>query len=150
MRIPSLSGSMPSASKTNGNVELLGAAFDEQHGTRKEELRTVAVELRQNTERLRLRKRLRLEERRAVIVRVPHEREILDAVDAEEDRRMRRVQDLVAALRELAQHVEQMPLEMRAQVQLRLLDEENEPAQVRREQRSIPATSCSPPPACDQ
>ena len=118
--------------------ELLGAALDEQHCTCEEELRAVAVELREHAERLRLGERLRLEERRAVVIRVSHEREVFDAVDAEEDRSVGRVEDLVAAMRELAHDTEEVPLQVRAQVELRLLDEEDEAAQVRREQSFHP------------
>ena len=57
---------------------------------------------------------------------------------------MRRVEDLVAALCELAQHPEEMPLQVRAQIQLGLLDQEDEPAQVRREQALHPHHELKP------
>ena len=119
--------------------ELLRAALDEERGAREEELGAVAVELRQRAERLRLRERLRLVHRRPEIVRVADERELLEPVDAEEHRRVRRVEDLVAALREPAQHAIEMPLRVRAQVELRLLDEQDEAAQAGREDPLHPA-----------
>ena len=62
---------------------------------------------------------------------------------------MRRVEDLVAALRELAQHAVEVPLRVRAQVELRLLDQQDEAAQVRREQAlHAPRRAASPPSAC--
>ena len=113
---------------------LLGAPFDEEDGPREEELCAVAVELGKHAERLRLLQRLRLEERRPLVSPVPHDRKVLDPVDAEEHGRMRRVENLVAALPERAKHAEEVPLRMRAEVELGLLDEQDEPPQVRREQ----------------
>ena len=83
---------------------------------------------------LRLRERLGLVERRAAGRRVADERELLELVDAEEDRRVRRVEDLVPLLRERAQDAVEVPLRMRAEVELRLLDQEHEVAEVRGEQ----------------
>ena len=67
----------------------------------RKELRAVAVELRERPEALGLGERLRLEERRPAVGGVAHERELLHPVDAQEDRCVGRVEDLVAALREL-------------------------------------------------
>ena len=75
--------------------QLLGAALDEHGAAREEELGAVAVELRERAEALGLGQRLGLEERRAAGRRVADERELLEPVDAEEDRRVRRVEDLV-------------------------------------------------------
>src|SRR6185369_12569513 len=96
--------------------ELLRAALHEQHRPCEKELGAVVVELRDDAKRLRLVERLRLEERRAASLRVADDREILDPVDAEKHRCMRRVEDLVAALREAAKHTEEMPLRVRAQI----------------------------------
>src|SRR5437016_5345582 len=63
-------------------------------------------------------------QRRADVGGVAHERELLQSVDTEEHRRVCRVQDLVPALRELAEHPVQVTLEVRAEVELRLLDEQ--------------------------
>jgi hypothetical protein len=112
--------------------QLLGAAFDEQHRPREEDLGAVGVELGEHAERLGLLERVGLEERRALVARMPDERQILDAIDAQEDRRVRRVEDLVAALGERAQQTEEMPLHVRAQVELGLLDQQHEAAQARR------------------
>ena len=126
-----MSASTPSASNTSGNVELLGAPLDEHGAAREEELGAVAVELRERTERLGLRERLRLEERRPAGGRVTDERELLELVDAEEHRRVRRVEDLVARLREIPQKAVEVALGMWAEIELRLLDQEHEVAKVR-------------------
>src|SRR5437764_842908 len=68
-------------------------------------------------------------QRRADVGGVAHERELLQSVDTEEHRRVCRVQDLVPALRELAEHPVQVTLEVRAEVELRLLDEQDEAAE---------------------
>ena len=85
--------------------ELLGPALDEHAHAREEELGAVAVELRERAEALRLGERLRLEERRPARRRVTDERELLELVDAEEDRRVGRVEDLVPLLRERAEEL---------------------------------------------
>ena len=83
--------------------ELLGATLDEHGAARQEELGAVAVELRQRAEPLGLGQRLGLEERGPAVGGVPDERELLELVDAEKDRRVGRVEDLVARLRERPQ-----------------------------------------------
>ena len=147
-RIPSLSGSTPSASKTSGNVELLGAPLDEHGAAREEQLGAIAVELRERAEPLRLRERLGLEERRPAGRRVADERELLELVDAEEDRRVRRVEDLVARLRERPQEAVEVALGVRAEVELRLLDQEHEVAEVRGEQPLHPGDEREPAVGC--
>lgn len=80
--------------------ELLRATLDEHRATREEELGPVAVELRQRSEPLGFRQWLGLEERGPAGAGVPDERELLELVHAEKDRRVRRVEDLVARLGE--------------------------------------------------
>jgi hypothetical protein len=55
-----------------------------------------------------------------------------------------RVEDLVAVLGERAQHAEEMPLRVRTEVQLRLLDQQDESAQVRRQQPLHPHHELEP------
>ena len=68
--------------------ELLGAAFDEQRGSREEELGAVAVELGQDPECLGLCERRRLKQRGPSLRVVTYESELLHPVDAQEDRCM--------------------------------------------------------------
>ena len=84
--MPSLSGSMPSASKTSGKRHLLRPPFDEQRRACEEKLGAIAVELGEHAERLRLRERLGLEERRPAVAPVKEKREVIDPIDAEKDR----------------------------------------------------------------
>src|SRR5262249_18155816 len=79
--------------------ELLGPTLDEHGAAREEELGTVAVELRERAERLGLRERLGLEERRPARRGVADERELLELSHAEEDGRVGRVEDLISRLR---------------------------------------------------
>src|SRR5581483_8524253 len=135
---PLLVGLDPERLEHEREGELLGASFDEQCRPCEEELGAVAVELREHAERFRLLERLRLEERRPLRCVMADERELLHPVDAEEDGRVRRVEDLVAALPEHPDHPEEMPLQVRAQIELRLLEEEDEATQVRCEQALHP------------
>src|SRR5207248_11350391 len=64
--------------------QLLRATLDEQGGAREEELGAIAVELGERAERLRLRQRVGLEQRRADVGGMSDERQLLEAVDAEE------------------------------------------------------------------
>ncbi len=57
-----------------------------------------------------------------------HERELVEVRDAEERRRVRRVEHLVAALGERPKQAIDVPLGLRAEVQLGLLDQHDEPA----------------------
>jgi hypothetical protein len=111
--------------------ELLRSPLDEDRAAREEELGAVAVELGERAERLGLRERLGLEERRPARRRVADERELLELVDAEKDRRVGRVEDLVSRLGEGAQEAVEVALRMRAEVELRLLDQEHEVAEMR-------------------
>jgi hypothetical protein len=114
--------------------ELLGATLDEHRAARQEELGAVAAELRERPEPLGLRQRLGLEERGPARRGVTDQRKLLELVDAEEDRRVRRVEDLVARLCERPQEAVEVALRMRAEIELRLLDQQYEVAQVRVEQ----------------
>ncbi len=122
---------MPSASKTQRERELLRSPLDEDRAAGEEELGAVAVELGERAERLGLRERLGLKERRPTRRRVADERELLELVDAEKDRRVRRVEDLIPRLGEGAQEPVEVALRMRAEVELRLLDQEHEVAEMR-------------------
>src|SRR4029079_6020534 len=110
--------------------ELLGASLHEHGAAREEELGAVAVELRERPERLGLRERLGLAERRPARRRGANERELLELVDAEEDRRVRRVEDLVALLRERPQEAVQVALGVRAEVGVRCFAQEPEVAKI--------------------
>src|SRR5205823_10019736 len=77
-----------------------------------------------------LREWLRLKERRPVDRVVADERELFHPVDGEEDRGMRGVEDLVPLPGKAAQDTEEMPLCVRAEIELGLLDQEHEAAQV--------------------
>src|SRR5262249_5824348 len=127
-----------------GKRQLLGAALDEHRAAREEQLGAVTVELRERAKRLGFRQGLGLEERRAARRRVTDERELLELVDAEEDGRMRGVQELVARLRERPQEAVEMALRMRAEIELRLLDQEHEVTQVRVEQPLHPRDKREP------
>ena len=115
--------------------ELLGAPFDEQHGAREEDLGALGVELADEPERSLLRERLRLRERRAGALVVPDEHELLEPVDAEEDRGVRRVEDLVASARgEPPQQAVQVALGRWRQVELGLFDQHDEVLDARLDQ----------------
>ncbi len=60
-----------------------------------------------------------------------HQRKLLELVDAEEHGRVRRVEDLVARLREIPQKAVEVTLGMRAEIELGLLDQEHEVAKIR-------------------
>ena len=114
------------------------ATLDEHRAARQEELGAVAVELRQCPEPLGLRQWLGLEERGPSGRGVPDERELLELVHAEKDRRVRRVEDLVARLRECPQEAVEVALGMRTEIELGLLDQEHEVPQVRVKQTLHP------------
>ena len=134
--IASWSASSPSAEKTNGQRDLLRASLDEHHRACEEHLGALGVELRDHPERLLPRQRLRLQERRAGPLVVAHEHELVELVDAEKDRRVGGVEDLVAAAaREGAQQPVQVALRRRAEVELRLLDQDHEAAHARLDER---------------
>ena len=131
---PSLSASMPSASNTSGNVSFsVRPSTSSAARARNSSARSLS-----NSDSARKPSASasgsRLEERRPRVERVTHERELLDPVDAQEDRCVRRVEDLVALLRERAQQTVEVALRVRAQVELGLLDEHDEAAHVRLEQ----------------
>ena len=112
--------------------ELLGAPLDEHHRAREEDLGALGVELREQAKRLLARELVGLQQRRAGAVVVAHEHELLEPVDAEEDRRVGRVQHLVAAAcGETVQLRVQVALRRRAQVELRLLDQDHVAADAR-------------------
>jgi hypothetical protein len=111
--------------------ELLRPSLDEDRTAGEEELRAIAVELGERAEGLGLRERLRLEERRSARRRVADERELLELVDAEKDRRVGRVEDLVSRLGERAEESVEMALRVRAEIELGLLDQEHEVAEIR-------------------
>jgi len=81
---------------------------------------------------------------------VAYERELLHPVDAQEDRCVGRVEDLVAVLRQPAQDAVEVALHERAEVELGLLDQQHELAQVGREQalhahdEGEPTVGCRP------
>ncbi len=131
-RIPSLSGSTPSASKTSGNMSFsVRPSTSTAQRARNSSARPLSNSDKR-AEHLGLRERLGLEERRPARRRVPDERELLEPVDAEEDRRVRRVEDLVPRLGERPQEAVEAPLDVRAEIELRLLDQQHELAQVAR------------------
>src|SRR5579884_817240 len=112
-----------------GEHELLGSSFHEQHGAREEDLRPLRVELGQEAERLLARQPVGLQERRPGALVMADEHELLEPVDGQEDRGVGRVEDLVAAAGgEPPQQAVQVPLRRRAQEELRLLDQDHEPA----------------------
>src|SRR5581483_2760513 len=118
--------------------QLLRPSLDEHRTAGEEQLRAVAVELGEDAEGLGLGERFRLEELRTAVPAVPDERQLLEPVDAEEDGGVRRVEDLVALLREPAQDAVKAPLRVGAEIQLRLLDQQHEAAQVRADQALHP------------
>ena len=69
-----------------GQRDLLRASLDEHHRPCEEHLGTLGVELGDHPERLLPRQRLRLQERGAGPLVVAHEHELVELVDAEEDR----------------------------------------------------------------
>ena len=106
--------------------ELLRAPLDEHHCAREEDLGALGVELRGQSECLLFREGVGLQQRRAGAVVVAHEHELLEPVDPEEDGRVGRVEHLVAPAFGQAMELRvQVSLRRRAQVQLRLLDQDH-------------------------
>jgi len=103
------------------------SCLDEEHGARQEDFGAIGVELREHPEGLLLRQRLRLQQPCACSLVVANEHEVGQRVDAEEGRSVGRVEHLVAH-GEAAEQPAQVTLRGRAEVELRLLDEDDEPA----------------------
>src|SRR5687767_3524597 len=94
-----------------------------------EELPAGSIELGHHPEVLVGGDRLRLDNLRPRGRRTFHKDEFLHTRDVEEGRRVRRVDHLVSSERELTQDAVEVALRLRAEIELRLLDQEYEPAQ---------------------
>ncbi len=143
-RIPSLSESTPSASKTSGNV-----SFSVRPSTSTaQRARNSSARLLSNAESARKDSASASGSGWKSDVppgrRVAHEGELLELVDAEEDRRVGRVEDLVPRLRQPPQEAVEVALGVRAEVELRLLDQEHEVAEVRGEEALHPGDEREP------
>ena len=132
IEICSRSASWPSAWNTNGKGDLLGHAFDENRRPREEELGTLRVELAHHPKRVVDVDRPQPFDRGHAEVVTADEIDLLERGETEETRGVRGEEDLVAAIREVSDEPAQIPVRVRGEKQLRLLDRENDARDIER------------------